>query len=715
MNDVGVDRAAVLLHLERILSSAPFRQAERSTALLRYVVTRALDGDGDRLKEYTVGVDALGRGPKFDPRTDPVVRAEASRLRSRLDRYYAGDGRDDVVIIELPKGSYVPRFSSGPGERAVGGDEQWPWRRWVWTAIGAGSLAATFAAGAWSARAGAPSGDATATFSVELQSDEEIRSDVGTDVAISPDGATVVYVSLDPTGRSHLRALRFDGSAPVDLPGTAGGRGQFWSPDSRWIAFWAGGQLRKIAINGGAPVVLCDAPDLLGGSWGEDGEIIAALDASNRLWRVDADGWRPPSVALDLDRDRVAPRWPQVLPGGDFVLYTAVTTIGDDRATIEVASLRDGRRQVVVQGGTFGRYVAPGHLTFVNQGTLFAQRFDPRRHTTSGAQVPIVDEVAYSPVFGYAQLSFSANGVAVYRRSLASGLFTVEQVDTAGHRRTVIGEPGHYAWPALSPDGRSLALSVVRSGVPTLGMYVDVDRVARGTWSVPGLDAPVWMRDGTGLVARSGVQRLVWLSPAGGASRTFFESDRVTVPWTFGPADRVLSFAAIDTATAFDVWTVPVERHKDSVVAGTAVPLLQARYYETYPAISPDRQWMAYASSQPEAPGVYVRSLRDTTRAMLVAGAGRGLRWSRSGHELLFTSPNHQVMVVPFAKGRQGLEPGMPRRWSSIRLADTGVLPNFDIGPDDRTIVALLPVRPHPINQVTLITGLPALLRRRAP
>jgi hypothetical protein len=143
---------------------------------------------------------------------------------------------------------------------------------------------------------------------------------------------------------------------------------------------------------------------LLGGSWGNDGTIIAAFGASS-VWRVDPDSRRPPEVALDLAEAKIAPRWPQLLPGGTHVLYTSVTAYGDDLASIEVASLRDGSRKVLVQGGTFARYVAPGYLTFVNQGTLFAQSFDAARRQIRGQPVPIINNVDYSPVFGYAQVS----------------------------------------------------------------------------------------------------------------------------------------------------------------------------------------------------------------------------------------------------------------------------------------------------------------------
>src|SRR5687768_9573499 len=114
MDDPLIDREAVVGQLERVLSSSLFKRAERSSALLRFIVEQTLEGHADRLKEYTLGAEALARGESFDPRTDPVVRAEASRLRTRLEQYYETIGGSDPVLVTLPKGSYVPQFVPRP-------------------------------------------------------------------------------------------------------------------------------------------------------------------------------------------------------------------------------------------------------------------------------------------------------------------------------------------------------------------------------------------------------------------------------------------------------------------------------------------------------------------------------------------------------------------------------------------------------------------------
>ena len=159
-------------------------------------------------------------------------------------------------------------------------------------------------------------------FEIELASSGSLGSEVGTDVTLSPDGTRIVFVSRGSDGTARLQTRRLDQPTSSDLPGTDGARGPFFSPDGQWVGFWASGSLKSTAIDGGSPRVLCDAADLLGGSWGEDGNIIAAL-SFGRLSRIGTESGSQ-TVVADLTRESIDPRWPQVLPGNRHVLFTAV-------------------------------------------------------------------------------------------------------------------------------------------------------------------------------------------------------------------------------------------------------------------------------------------------------------------------------------------------------------------------------------------------------
>src|SRR4051812_47578638 len=195
METQPVPRDSILAELEKVLSSSTFTGAERSKTLLKFLVEHTARNGADRLKEYTIGADALGKGESFDPRTDPIVRAEASRLRGRLERYYAFEGQADAVALVLPKGSYVPRFESRVQPATVGGSamvEAAPARsvwgvRLSWLASGVAAGAA--AAAIWFSAGPAPPDERPLMqFEVELKSRGVLGSEVGTDVVLSPDG-----------------------------------------------------------------------------------------------------------------------------------------------------------------------------------------------------------------------------------------------------------------------------------------------------------------------------------------------------------------------------------------------------------------------------------------------------------------------------------------------------------------------------------------------
>jgi hypothetical protein len=185
--------------------------------------------------------------------------------------------------------------------------------------------------------------------------------------------------------------------------------------------------LRKISVEGGAEVVLCDgSSSYTGADWGEDGTIVASLRISSGLSRVPSAGGTPTPVTELVGEERTH-RWPQILPGGKAILFTVEnSTVGFDDANIEVVSLTDHRRKTVQRGGTYGRYLAvtggKGYLTYVNRGTLFAVPFDPEKLETFGSPVPVLQQVSYSAMFGSAKLSISRTGTLVYRsRSMPHG------------------------------------------------------------------------------------------------------------------------------------------------------------------------------------------------------------------------------------------------------------------------------------------------------
>ena len=721
---------AVLAQLDRVLASEAFQGATRSTTLLRFLVDAVVTGRADRLKEYTLGAEGLGKGEGFDPRTDPIVRAEASRLRARLERYYSGPGRDDAVLIELPKGSYVPRVTrrapTAPGAAndaaASSPRSAFRQRRLTWAAMGlaVGVIATT--AWVWWARErpALDPGRPLVRLEVELKSDGSLGSEVGTDVVVSPDGSRLVFVSRSTDGVAFLNTRRLEDGAVHRLPNTEGARVPFFSPDGQWVGFWAGGRVKKVAIDGGAPVTLCDATDLSGASWGEDGTIVAAL-SFGKLFRIPTSSGEPILIA-DLSRDAKDPRWPQILPGGTHVLLTAVGPQGPNAATIEVLSLADGSRKVVARGGTFGRYLDSGHLIYLNQGTLFAVPFSlARLEATSSTPTPVLADVAYSSTFGFGQVDISRTGTLVYRRSSGRGQLVASWVDRAGRSEPLLVRPGAYTFPRLSPDGRRVAVASTESGRPSLSLY-DRERDRTTAFrSSPAEYSPTWSPDGRTLVfgSRSGMYSSAATENAQPLPLT--RSQRLQVPWSFSPDGGRLAFHELSDTTGFDLWTVRVAVTPDGLTAGEPELFLRTAAYETYPSFSPDGRWIAYGSGAFGRWDVYVRPFpNDNSKEVRVSdGGGRIPFWLPNGRELLYRTDDQRLMVAAYTVEGDRFIVQKARPWTPLTLADTGVLANLDVDSTGTRILALLPASSddqQSADHVTMMLNFTdELRRRRAP
>jgi hypothetical protein len=317
-----VERAPIPDHevaaqLERVLASTTFRAAERSARLLRFIVSETLQGRGDRLKDYTLGAEGLGRGEGFDPRTDPIARVEASRLRSRLDVYYATEGAADRLRILVPKGGYVPVFEAHPAEpsalvpanaaRQPGISPtaiERPRRASAWPMVWAAAAAAALAGGAtwWLARLGeSPSRSAE----VQLELTTPPTSDPAS-LALSPDGRMLAFAARDgDVTRLWVRALGYATARP--LPGTDFGVLPFWSPDGRSLGFFAEGRIKSIDLETRLVRTLSTAPVPAGAAWGRGDTLLHPLVPDSPLFRrtVSAGassrprGWHPdrPDIA----------------------------------------------------------------------------------------------------------------------------------------------------------------------------------------------------------------------------------------------------------------------------------------------------------------------------------------------------------------------------------------------------------------------------------
>jgi serine/threonine-protein kinase len=467
---------------------------------------------------------------------------------------------------------------------------------------------------------------------------------------------------------------------------------------------------------------MCDATQGRGGSWSEDGNINAALGPIGGLLRIPSAGG-PPTPATDLQNGEQTHRWPQILPGGKAVLFTAsANATAFDTANIEVMSLADHSRKTLVRGGTFGRYLPSGHLVYVNRGTLFAVPFDVDRLEVHGTPAPVLDQVGYNAGQGSAQFDFSQTGTLIYRSGGAGGgLLTVGWLDSAGKTQPLLAKPGNYGRPSMSPDGQRLALEVTEGSGTDIWVYDwQRDTMTRLTFT-GNANLPLWSPDGRYIAFRVlGEGMYVIRSDGSGKPEPLTQSKNPQYPWSFTPDGKRLVFSEQDSKTARDLWTVPLESDSGGLRGGKPEVFLQTPRNEEDPALPPDGRWMAYVSDESGTYQVYVRAFPDKGGKWQISNNGGHFpMWSRTGHELLFEALDNHIMVAAYTEKGDSFVADKPRAWSEKQIGGVIGNKNVDLAPDGKRIVALMPVETEEAqkarNHVTFLMNFFDEVRRKVP
>jgi serine/threonine-protein kinase len=479
--------------------------------------------------------------------------------------------------------------------------------------------------------------------------------------------------------------------------------------------------LKKVSVQGGASVPLCNAAFVAGGSWGEDGSIVAALTSNSGLSRIPSAGGAPSRIS-ELLPGEIAHRWPQILPGGKAVLFTAFTmaNAGNDGANIEVMSLNDRRRKILQRGGIYGRYLPSGHLIYIHNGTLFAAPFDLNRLEVRGTPAPVLEEVAYESRWGSVQLDFSGTstgaGTLLYRSGGAGAQqVTVQWLDGAGKVQPLLAKPGDYAHPSLSPDGSRLALSLPD------GVWIYELQRSTMTRLTHGLGDmyPIWTPDGRYIAFRRAANIFWTRADGAGQAQLLIESKNSQIPAAFASDGKRLGFTELNPEGVYSIWTVPVESGDAGLKAGTPEPFLQASFDASSPRFSPDGRWLAYTSGESGTREVYVKAFPDRGGKWQISnGGGAQPFFAHGGGELFFRTLDNQVMVTAYTVKGDSFLADKPRVWSGKRLANAALMVNYDLAPDGKRIAALLPAegtQEQTQHHVTFLLNFFDELRRRIP
>ncbi|MEO8349577.1 MAG: hypothetical protein ABI610_11745, partial [Acidobacteriota bacterium] len=523
----------------------------------------------------------------------------------------------------------------------------------------------------------------------------------------------VAFVATS-SGTNMLWVQPLSGVSAQPLAGTDGASNPFWSPDSRFLGFFANRQLKKIEASGGPPQTLADASLGRGGSWNRDGVILFVPNSREVVHRVSASGGQSsPVTKLDVRASEISHRWPVFLPDGRRFLFLAQNSLGaGEKNGIYAASLDGGERTFLFNANTNVAYTTPGHLLFYRERALLARPFDPKSLRFTEEAFPVAEDVRYFATSAQAVFAASDQGLLAYQTGVNGGRTQLTWLDRAGRPVGTVGAPGHLATPRMSNDGRRVAVRVLDpQAVGDIWIY-DLERNTRTRFTFDPSDdfGPLWSRDDSRVVfssARKSPGDIYQRDSAGTAKEEpLLSSNAFEIALDWSPDGRVLLFQVDDPRkpTQMDLWTY-------SAADGKSTPFLQSSFNETLGRFSPDGRSIAYVSNESGKEEVYVAPFPGPGGKWQISTAGgRAPLWSRGGREIVYQAPGDEIMAVE-VRAAPTFQAGVPRALfkTHLRPPPGG---QFDVTPDgERFLVNLRPAE-EISDPVTLVQNWAAEQKR---
>jgi serine/threonine protein kinase/Tol biopolymer transport system component len=488
--------------------------------------------------------------------------------------------------------------------------------------------------------------------------------------AFSPDAKTIAFVAAAAGEPPQLWIRPLDSATATKLPGTEGGYYPFWSPDGRYVAFFAGTKLKKIAVAEGSPITICDTDFARGGSWNQQDQIIFGKFPGG-IYRVGASGGTPVAVTtLDETRHDVTHRWPVFLPDGKHFLYMA-SSFGpeSEKNAIFMGSL-DGEKSKLVLNASSNALYAAGHLFYVRESNIVAQSFDPASGAASGEAAALVQNVAYDATTSDAAFAISQAGDLAYQPAANPADFQLMLLDSKGKPAKTLGDPGVTLNPRISPDGTRVLLSMIdrRTGQSDVWSY-DLDRSTRTRLTFSGIrdDDAIWSPNGAAIAyssyrndrwtifARSsdgtGQDTTVYqgsptsMNVATSFETTHFVHNEPISPTSWTPDMKQIVFSERLASGQWIISLAPADGH------GPPTPLLKSsdtNYRDG--ELSPDGKWFAYESDESGHDEIYVSQFPDLKQKLQVSLKGGSVpRWQRNGKALCYVRGDKNITCADLA------------------------------------------------------------------
>jgi len=663
--------------LQSVISSKAFADSEQCRDFFRLIVERALAGRLESLGEPAVGEEVFGRPADYEISNDAAGRVRVTEVRKRLARYYREAKQDPPVRIELTPGSYIPEFHWSSETRsedatviAATPTHARLSRRMAVIAIATLAGLVIISVLLWLRSYPAPQQNAV-RLSLGLPQGVSLHRNWHPfeEMTLSPAGDMLAFSATDASGQSSLWIRPLSSTEARKMVGTQGALLPFWSPDSQFVGFWAGGKLKKIRRSGGLPEVICSVAEIAQGAWSPDGTILFARAVNSPIYRVSPDGGNA-TAATSLLPGQVSHMWVQLLQDGRHFIYLARTnlTSDDPQAKVYAQSL-DGGAPIELLTSQSRAIAVPLYLLFAQQQNLFAQRMDWKALTKIGEPLLVARNVAASPAYlGTSEFTASQNGVLIYGTSEGSSFDQLKWYAREGSTIGSLNPVIDYQQFTLSPDGKRLALNSFHQHATGSLWLIDIatNTTTPLTFDPRAQSDPVWSPDSRyvafNLLPNGGTDPpfLVQKIEIGNQQPHLIYGDDLR-HWVedWSPDGRFL--VAHDTKT---VSRLPLTGDMKPQAVYSSSFLKDAFH------LSPDGHLIAYGENRSGRWEVFVASFPSFQEIKQVSAAGGAQpRWRADGRELFFIDNEGQMMAVTVERGSPQV--GVPKK-----LFDTGLIPD---------------------------------------
>jgi serine/threonine-protein kinase len=453
------------------------------------------------------------------------------------------------------------------------------------------------------------------------------------------------------------------------------------------VGFFALGKMRKVSLHGGPVTLMGDAPTPHGANWAVDDTITYAPNFGSGLLRISSAGGTPETLTTPNPKEQeISHRWPQVLPGGKYVLFTI--QLGSeatyDDARIAVLSLETSKWRTLFQGGSYARYVPPGHIVYARAGSLMAVPFDLSRMEVTGSPVPVQEGlVTTASTSGGAEYDVTPSGLLAYVPGTARPpVRSLMWVDRTGVAKALPAPPRVYSTPSFSPDGKQLAVQINDNGLIAIWIYEFArNTLTRLTFGPGNSTAPVWTPDGREVIYNTRTTSPSFrskLADGSGKEEMLFSrefADPGATPFSVSPDGKTLLFAGRQSIQTL------------SLDGGDKIQsFLQSSFNFSSPHFSPDGRWVAYMSDESGRREVCIQPFPGPGgKWMISTEGGEYPRWARNGREIFFLSGDKLMSVA------LETQPTFKAATPHALFPATGYLAagNYDVAPDGQHFVMI--------------------------